>query len=195
MPKLIVKSGSQAGREIELKDGLNRLGRNPANDIHLEEASISSFHCEFSVAEIAVAIRDLNSTNGSFINGQPISKSILQTGDRLVLGEIEFAVELPQIIIALPELRAEEAPSAAFLDDGTPACFNHHELCATFRCSKCENWWCDQCVRQMKRLNGGFLQFCPECDAPCNAIPKEVAAKKFSFLGRLGETLRITRKK
>jgi len=195
MPKLTVKTGSQAGREIALKDGLNRLGRNPENDIHVPEPSISSFHCELHVAPIATSVRDLNSTNGTFINQRQINKGVLQKGDLLTLGDIDFAIELSEVNVAIPEIRFEEAAGAAFLEDGTPACFTHRALAATFVCTKCETWWCNDCVRLMKRLSGEFLKFCPECDAPCVSVAKESAARKRSLFDRLGDTLRIPRKK
>jgi hypothetical protein len=195
MPKLIIKSGHEAGREIELKEGLNRIGRHAENDIQINEASISSFHCELQVAEIAVAVRDLNSTNGTFINQKQIAKGILQRGDILTLGEIDLATELAEVNISIPEIKFEEAPGAAFLDDGSPACFNHRNVAATFSCTKCENWWCNDCVRLLKRLNGEFLKFCPECSAPCAPMVREKAPRKKSILDRLGKTLRITRKK
>src|SRR4051812_44746520 len=114
MAKLIIKSGSQAGRQIELKDGLNRIGRNAANDIEINEPSISSFHCELQVAEIAVAVRDLNSTNGTFINEKQIVKGVLQRGDILTLGEVQIATELPEVNISVPEITFEQMPGAAF---------------------------------------------------------------------------------
>jgi hypothetical protein len=197
MPTLIVKSGSQAGRQIELHQGVNRVGRNPDNAIHLPEPSISSFHCEIHVAEIATSIHDLGSTNGSFINQKPVTKAILQKGDTLTLGDIDFAVELEDVNVALPDLHFEEAPGAAFLEDGTPACFTHREVAATFRCTKCENWWCNDCVRLLKRITGDTLKFCPECDAPCVEMERDLggARRKKSFISRLGDTLRLTRKK
>jgi len=195
MAKLTIRTGAEAGREIELKEGVNRIGRNAENDISIPEPSISSFHCEIQVAEIATSIRDLGSTNGSFINQKQIAKGVLQNGDLLTLGDIDFAVEVAEVHIALPEVQFEQAPCAAFLEDGTPACFTHHELAATFRCTKCENWWCNDCVRLLKRLNGEFLKFCPECDAPCVPLPKETGLAKKSFFGRLGDTLRINRKR
>lgn len=195
MPKLTVKTGSQAGREIPLQNGINRVGRNPDNEVHIPEPSISSFHCEIHVADIATSVHDLNSTNGTFINQKQVAKGILQRGDELTLGEIDFEVELAEVNIALPEIRFEEAAGAAFLEDGTPACFTHRAAAATFTCTKCETWWCNDCVRLMKRLNGEFLKFCPECDAPCVPLTRETGPKKKSIFGRLGDTLRITRKK
>jgi FHA domain len=194
MAKLTIKTGTQAGREIELKEGLNRIGRNPENDIAIPEPSLSGFHCEIQVAEIATSIRDLNSTNGTFINQKQINRGVLQRGDLLTLGEIDFAVELADVHIAMPTVNFEQAPSAAFLEDGTPACFTHRELAATFRCTKCENWWCNDCVRLLKRLNGEFLKFCPECDGACVPMPRDTGPLKKGFFGRLGDTLRINRK-
>ena len=197
MPKLVVKSGSQVGREIELLRGVNRLGRNPDNAIHIPEQSISSFHCEIHVADIATSIHDLGSTNGSFINHKQITKGVLQKGDILTLGDIDFAVELEEVNVVLPEIHFEEAPGAAFLEDGTPACFTHREVAATYSCTRCENWWCNDCVRILKGISGQSLKFCPECDAPCVEIPRETGAgaRKKNFFSRLGDTLRLTRKK
>jgi hypothetical protein len=194
MAKLIFKGGAEAGRQLNLKNGLNRIGRNAANDLSIPEPSISSFHCEINVAEIAVAVRDLNSTNGTFINGQPVAKGVLQKGDVLTLGTVDFDIEIPEVNVAIPEMHFEEAPGAAFLEDGTPACFAHREVAATFACTHCENWWCNDCVRLMKRLSGEFLKFCPECDGACVPIAKSTPTKR-SLFGRLGDTLRINRKK
>jgi hypothetical protein len=195
MSKLIIKSGGHAGAEFVLKPGINSVGRHAENDIAISEPSISTFHCELNAADIGISVRDLDSTNGTFINGNRTAKGMLQNGDRLTLGDIDFAVELPEVEIALPEIRFEEAAAAAFLDDGTPACFTHRENAALYRCSKCENWWCGECVRQLKRLSGDFLQFCPECSAGCVAIPRQTAASRKSFFKRIGDTLRISRKK
>lgn len=193
---LTLKSPPDPGRTIELKPGVNRIGRHPDNDFQIADPSVSSFHCEITVAEISVAIKDLGSTNGTFLNQQRIAKGMLQHGNLLTLGSVDMEVSVSEVHIALPELPAFEAAHAEFLEDGRPACLHHHEVAATQRCTKCENWFCEECVRRMKRLNGGFLMFCPECSAPVEPIPQQesIAAKR-SFLDRLGDTLRITRRK
>src|ERR1051325_4521761 len=119
MPKLIIKSGSQAGAQIELNAGTNRVGRNPENDISIPEASISSFHCELNVADIGISVRDLCSTNGTFINQKQVTKGMLQPGDVLRLGSVDMFVEMAEVKIALPAIPFQEAPGAAFLEDGT----------------------------------------------------------------------------
>ena len=201
MPKLIIKSGNDSGREIDLQNGLVRIGRDPSNDIQLNEPSVSSFHCELHVAEIGVSVHDLGSTNGTFINQRPIKKGMLQRGDLLTLGDVDLATELPEVNIVLPEIKFEGSAGAAFLADGTPACFAHRVSAALFRCTKCDQWWCGDCVRALKRLNGSFLRFCPECSGTCATIAQQPVARKRKFfgslgrLGRLRETLRIPRKK
>ena len=194
MRKLICKTGAFAGREFDLAEGVLRAGRNPENELHIEEPSVSGFHCELQVAEIGLAVRDLNSTNGTFINHKQVAKGIIHSGDTLTLGEIDFAVQLPDVHIALPELQTAEPVGAGFLEDGSPACWNHREAAALFRCTKCENWWCGDCVRSMKRLSGQYLLFCPECSAACEPVQYERAEKK-SFLTRVSETIRLPRKK
>lgn len=194
MGKLVCRTGSLAGRVIELPHGILRVGRNSANDIQIEEPSVSSFHCELQVADIGVGIRDLNSTNGTFINQKQVVKGMLHSGDLLTLGEIDFAVEMPEVNVALPKIEVVEPTGAAFLDDGSPACWNHREVAALFRCTKCENWWCGDCVRQMKRLSGEFLLFCQECSAPCERIQAQTVTRK-GLLDRFADTIRLKRKK
>jgi hypothetical protein len=195
MPKLIIKSGQFAGKQFELQPGLTSVGRGPENSISIPEPSISTFHCELNLADIGLAVHDLNSTNGTFINKKAVSKGMLQTGDVLTLGDVEFTVELPEVMIAIPEITIPEAPGAAFLDDGTPACFTHRNMAAQYRCTRCETWWCNECVRHMKKLSGDFLLFCPECSAACAPIPQTTIAAKRSFFQRVGDTLRLPRRK
>jgi len=195
MPKLIIKSGQFTGKEFELQPGVNTVGRGPDNTISIPEPSVSTFHCELHLADIGLAVHDHNSTNGTFINKQAVVKGMLQTGDMLTLGDVDFAVELPEVMIAIPEMTVVEAPGAAFLDDGTPACFSHRIVAADFRCTKCDNWWCNECVRHMKKLSGDFLLFCPECSAACAPLPRTTVAAKKSFLQRVGDTLRLPRRK
>jgi len=193
MSKLTVKSGSQAGRELILTPGILQMGRNEANALFVPEPSISSRHCEFHVSEIGVAVHDLGSTNGTFINGQAISKGMLQNGDVLRTGEIEFAVELADVHIAIPEgaLHTPEPIGAAFLEDGTPGCFSHRTTAALFRCTGCEQWWCGECVRQLKRLSGDFLNFCPECSGACALFALDQRRSRKSLFQRVSETLKM----
>lgn len=195
--RLIFKSGVSPGTELPLNPGLNRVGRSPDNDVVVADASVSTHHCEISVSGIAVAVRDLGSTNGTFINQQKVLKGILQRGDILTLGGVDFGVETPEAHISIPEQEKVEIAGAAFLENGAPACYNHRTIPATLSCPKCEIWYCDACVREVKRLtNNPSLRFCPECSCACEPLPLySPAGQRKTFLGKLQETLRLTRKK
>ncbi len=91
---------------FELMPGLNRLGRNPTNDFRVADASISSFHCEVMLnPDNTVHVRDLASTNGTFIDGIQALDGPLQPGQTLRLGSVEFRLE--QVTVAEPALASE----------------------------------------------------------------------------------------
>ena len=94
---------------IELRPGLNRIGRNPTNDFRVPEASVSSFHCEISLEKKIITVRDVGSTNGTFVSGTRIRESILATGQILKLGSAEFRLEESNADVA--KLPLETAPT------------------------------------------------------------------------------------
>ncbi len=72
MARLRVKSSESSARVIDLKLGLTRLGRNPDNDFEIDHPTISGRHCEIWLDDRGVVGRDVGSTNGTFIDGQPV---------------------------------------------------------------------------------------------------------------------------
>lgn len=94
---------------IELRPGLNRIGRNPTNDFRVPEASVSSFHCEISLEKKIITVRDVGSTNGTFVSGTRVRESLLATGQILKLGSAEFRLEESNADVA--KLPLETAPS------------------------------------------------------------------------------------
>lgn len=66
------------------------LGRLHTNDIVLEDLNVSRVHAEIKQEDIHFTIYDLGSTNGTFVNGKPQKKWILQDGDTIILGETEL---------------------------------------------------------------------------------------------------------
>jgi hypothetical protein len=196
MARLIFKNGSQAGQALELRAGINRIGRNPDNDVHIPDPSVSSHHCEMHVSDLGIAFRDLGSTNGSFIDGRPVVKEILTAGKTLKLGAIEFDVEIPQAVIAIPDRPKQEEVFANFLADGTQACQTHADVPATFRCTKCEKAWCDECVRRTGLVgSANQMVSCIECGGKCEKIVVFTAPKKKSFFDHIGDTIRLKRPK
>jgi pSer/pThr/pTyr-binding forkhead associated (FHA) protein len=93
MAKLQVLSGSLAGQSFELKVDKTTIGRVEDNAFPIVEPSVSSHHCEIILQGTEVLIRDLNSTNGSFINGEKVSEAVLKPGQTLRLGQVELRLD------------------------------------------------------------------------------------------------------
>jgi LSD1 subclass zinc finger protein len=181
---------------IELSSGLLSIGRNPTNDIRVHDATVSSFHCELIVTEESVLVRDLNSTNGTFINGQPVQEAVLEPGQILRLGNAELRLDVqpaePAIEISIPQIPVEAVPTENHLLDGSLACLNHPGVAAVFKCTRCGQAFCGGCVRVLKLQGGATRLFCASCSGPCERLPSAAAEKKKqSLLGRLTQTIRI----
>ena len=92
MNKLVLTGLTHPGT-FELEPGFNTLGRNPTNDFRVHDVTVSSFHCEIVVSEDSVLVRDLGSTNGTYIDGQPVQEAQLTSGQILRLGSAELRLE------------------------------------------------------------------------------------------------------
>src|SRR2546423_4339575 len=108
MVQLIFKSGPRSGSAIKLRPGLNRIGRNPANDIQLLDPSVSGFHCEMHVSDLGVVFRDVGSSNGSFIDSRRVAKEILTAPKAIRLGAIDIDVDVPVANVAIPQQQKQE---------------------------------------------------------------------------------------
>ncbi len=77
--------------DLRLRSPLCRLGRAPDNDISLDNDSVSGCHAEvYHLPDGAFQICDLNSTNGTWVNGKRIKIQILSNGDVVELGEVRL---------------------------------------------------------------------------------------------------------
>jgi pSer/pThr/pTyr-binding forkhead associated (FHA) protein len=86
--KIIVRSGLLTGSEKDLNRDLLRIGRDPANDFVVDDIEVSRNHAKISRIDDHFKIEDLNSTNGTFINGKQITMPVkLNNGDLISLGE------------------------------------------------------------------------------------------------------------
>jgi hypothetical protein len=91
--KLVLLSAGMTGRTCELKADKTTIGRSEDNAFQIADPSVSSHHCEVLLRGSEVSIRDLNSTNGSFINGVPATESVLKPGEILRLGQVQMRLE------------------------------------------------------------------------------------------------------
>ena len=93
MAKLVLLSAGMTGRSHELKVDKTTIGRVEDNAFPIVEASVSSHHCEILLRGSEVVVRDLNSTNGTFVNGEKVTETVLKPGQILRLGQIEMRLE------------------------------------------------------------------------------------------------------
>jgi len=112
MPKLIV-----SGTVYELSENRVTIGRAPDNAIVLEEPSVSSHHVELRLTGETCILKDLGSTNGTRVNGNPVMETALRSNDRIRFGAMEARYEsdtsCSQPLPALEEIVATPAESSA----------------------------------------------------------------------------------
>ena len=75
MARLLIQTASFNNRAIELALGVNRVGRDPDCEICLEHDTVSSLHGELALTDDGVYVRDCQSTNGTFLNGEPVMEA------------------------------------------------------------------------------------------------------------------------
>ena len=98
MPRLVVLSEGYTGRAYELKVECTSVGRLEDNAFQIPDPSVSSHHCEVILKGTEVIVRDLNSTNGSFIDGEQITEAPLQLGQIVRLGQIDVRLEQTPVV-------------------------------------------------------------------------------------------------
>jgi pSer/pThr/pTyr-binding forkhead associated (FHA) protein len=189
MARLLIEESRQ---EIPLKPGLNRLGRTDDNDFQIPDNSVSSHHCEIDFNNGVINIRDLGSTNGTFLNDEPIQEAVLQPGQVLCLGTVRVLCEepapaRPRQVVARVVTRQPVMPVAAQTArvaqatqtarparparpaPGSAACGQHPTTPAAWRCIKCAALLCETCV---KKIRNGMRDFnvCPHCGSACVSL-------------------------
>lgn len=93
MAKLVVLSAGMTGRTHELQVERTTIGRVEDNTFTIAEPSVSSHHCEVLLRGSDIVVKDLNSTNGTYINGEKITEAIIKPGQILRLGQVEVRLE------------------------------------------------------------------------------------------------------
>ena len=93
MLKLVVLSPGMTGRTQELRVDKTTIGRVEDNTFQIAEPSVSSHHCEVLLRGNDVVVLDLNSTNGTYVNGEKVTESVIKPGQILRLGQIEIRLE------------------------------------------------------------------------------------------------------
>ncbi|HEY9064562.1 MAG TPA: FHA domain-containing protein [Burkholderiaceae bacterium] len=95
MGKLVVSLDGVVIKEVQITKDKTTLGRRPYNDIVIDNLAVSGEHAVLQMVGADVFIEDLNSTNGTYINGKAVKKQLLAHNDTVEIGKykIKFIVE------------------------------------------------------------------------------------------------------
>ncbi len=93
MPRLVLLTEGFTGRSFELKADRSTVGRLEDNNFQIPAPSVSGHHCEILLKGNEVLVKDLDSTNGTFINGEQVTEQALQVGQTVRFGSVEARLE------------------------------------------------------------------------------------------------------
>jgi hypothetical protein len=90
MPKMIVSIDGVVIKEVQLTKDRTTLGRRPYNDIVIDNLAVSGEHAVLQMNGNDVHLEDLNSTNGTYVNGKAVKKQALQNNDTVEIGKYKI---------------------------------------------------------------------------------------------------------
>ncbi len=90
MPKMIVSIDGVVIKEVQLTKDRTTLGRRPYNDIVIDNLAVSGEHAVLQMTGNEVYLEDLNSTNGTYVNGKAVKKQLLQNSDTVEVGKYKI---------------------------------------------------------------------------------------------------------
>lgn len=102
-----ISEGSEAARSVPLEEGRTVFGRDESCDVPLADTSVSADHLEISVRGTSLLATDLDSSNGTVLNGQTLDRPRrLRNGDVLQIGPFRLEISFP------PQLRTDSTAAA-----------------------------------------------------------------------------------
>ncbi len=110
MPKILLKFETSVIKEIPLDKSIFTVGRKPENDIVLDNATVSGHHCKIYEAGGTWFVEDLNSTNGTYVNGKKVLKAGLHANDSVSV--VKYSLVFMEGAASKPAGGGESAPAA-----------------------------------------------------------------------------------
>ena len=91
-PRLVAHSGPLKGQTISLTENEIVVGRDASAGLCLVDLSVSRYHCRIRSEDGQLQVVDLESLNGTFVNGLPVSARLLKHGDQIRIGDSCFSL-------------------------------------------------------------------------------------------------------
>ncbi|MGH9403693.1 MAG: FHA domain-containing protein, partial [Terriglobia bacterium] len=104
-PKLVTLLGPHRGKVYNFDEKKITIGRLPSQTIFLPEQGVSRQHCILEIEGGHVILRDMDSRNGTRVNGMPVMQRALEDGDVIEVGDSQF-------LVLLHEPQAEETQTS-----------------------------------------------------------------------------------
>ena len=119
-----ILSGAQAGQIYPLKMGKNAIGRAPQCEIKIQANGVSKEHAQIFLTDDKIILSDLNSRNGTFVNGVKIQNQRVNIGDKIALKDILFDIlKLPDVALLAQHQKSSRANVSighSYNTSGTP---------------------------------------------------------------------------
>ena len=90
MPKIVVSIDGIVTREVQLTKDRTTLGRRPYNDVVIDNLAVSGEHAVIKMSGSDVHLEDLNSTNGTYLNGHAVKRQLLKDDDTIEIGKYQI---------------------------------------------------------------------------------------------------------
>ena len=116
MAKLILSLDGQVLKEIPLDKERLTIGRKPQNDIQIDNLAISGQHAVIVTILNDSFLEDLDSTNGTLVNGQPVKKHFLQHGDIIELNKFTLGYDKEQFSRDVSSIKTQRQAALRMLD-------------------------------------------------------------------------------
>jgi pSer/pThr/pTyr-binding forkhead associated (FHA) protein len=174
----------------------------------MPDGSVSSSHCEVALDPAGnLQIRDLGSTNGTFIEGERVREAVARPGQRLKFGNLELifenslaaahtpAMPLPVNLPPPPVPRTvapEPPPEPVILGEpGPDDCIHHAGILASLLCTRCGKKICAKCTKQQK-IGMQIVDFCMGCGGQCKKLSqvKKESEKAAAMPTSFGEAVK-----
>ncbi len=94
---LKVISGAEQGRTFPLNMSTTVIGRGEQADVRIDDDAMSRRHTEVSYRNLEFRVRDLDSSNGTFLNGSEVKEYALRNGDKIMAGETLFLFAVDRV--------------------------------------------------------------------------------------------------
>lgn len=115
MPKLIVSIDGVVIKEVALTKERTTLGRRPYNDIVIDNLAVSGEHAVLLMNGAEVFIEDLNSTNGTYVNGKAVKKQLLQNSDSIEIGKYRIRFQGDPVGVGIDKIGTAVASDATMV--------------------------------------------------------------------------------